>query len=73
MTTVAVPELASDEDLIEKYVAAVERAGLGSDSARHAARMFLRTVGDIDRWQSLPVEAKCAFHCGSVGSSRGCS
>lgn len=33
---------------------------MGSDSARHAAKMFLRSVGDIDRWQSLPVEAKCA-------------
>lgn len=61
MKTSAAHEDTPEEGLIERYVRAVERAGLSSDSARHAARMFLRTIGDIDRWQSLPVEAKCAL------------
>lgn len=61
MTTSGVQTLTLDEDLIERYVRAVERAGLCGDTARHAALLFLRTVGSIERWALLPLETRCSL------------
>ena len=47
--------------LVDQYAEALARAGQNPHDGRHAARRFVRLVGDIHGWRSLSLEERCSL------------
>lgn len=50
-----------EASIVERYADALSRAGQKPHDGRHAARRFVRLVGDIDGWRALSLEERCSL------------